>query len=33
MRLRCKICQQVVEGDYEARLHAGTYNHKEFAPV
>lgn len=33
MRLRCKICGFVAEGDYEARLHAGTMNHKEFAPA
>jgi len=33
LRLRCKVCNQVVCGDYEARLHSGTYNHTEFVPA
>ena len=33
MRLRCKICNAIVNGDYEARLHAGTYGHKDFGQV
>ena len=33
MRLRCKICGFVAEGDYEARAHAGGTGHKEFAPA
>lgn len=33
MRLRCKICGFIANGDYEARLHAGTVGHKEFAPA
>ena len=32
MRLRCKICGFVAEGDYAARAHAGGTGHKEFAP-
>ena len=33
MKLRCKICNTIVNGDHEARLHAGTLGHKEFAPA
>ena len=33
MRLRCKICGFIAEGDYEARAHAGGFGHKEFAPA
>lgn len=33
MRLRCKICGFIAEGDYEARAHAGGTGHKEFAPA
>lgn len=33
MRLRCKICGYIANGDYEARAHAGEMNHKEFAPA
>ena len=33
MRLRCKTCGAIVNGDYEARLHSGTFNHTEFVPA
>lgn len=33
MRLRCKICGYIANGDYEARAHAGGMGHKEFAPA
>lgn len=33
MRLRCKICGYIANGDLEARAHAGGTGHKEFAPV
>jgi len=33
MRLRCKICGFIAEGDYAARAHAGGSGHKEFAPA
>eukprot|EP00442_Polarella_glacialis_P037458 CAMPEP_0115111412 /NCGR_PEP_ID=MMETSP0227-20121206/40013_1 /TAXON_ID=89957 /ORGANISM="Polarella glacialis, Strain CCMP 1383" /LENGTH=375 /DNA_ID=CAMNT_0002510751 /DNA_START=95 /DNA_END=1222 /DNA_ORIENTATION=+ len=33
MRLRCKVCGYIAEGDYEARAHAGETGHKEFAPA
>jgi len=33
MRLRCKICGFIAEGDYAARSHAGGTGHKEFAPA
>ena len=33
MRLRCKTCGAIVSGDYEARLHSGTFNHTEFVPA
>ena len=33
MRLRCKICGFIAEGDYEARAHAGGRGHKEFVPA
>ena len=29
--LKCKLCGHIMVGDYEARLHAGTTGHKEFA--
>jgi len=31
VRLRCKICGFIAEGDLEARAHAGGMGHKEFA--
>jgi len=33
MRLRCKICGHIANGDLEARMHAGGTGHKEFAPA
>lgn len=33
MRLRCKICGFIAEGDLEARQHSGSMGHKEFAPA
>ena len=33
LRLKCKSCGQIVNGDYEARSHSGTFNHTEFAPA
>ena len=30
-KLKCKLCGHIMVGDYEARLHAGTTGHKEFA--
>lgn len=33
LRLRCKTCGAVVEGDYAARLHSGTLGHRDFAPA
>ena len=33
MRLRCKICGHIMNGDLEARQHAGGSGHKEFVPA
>ena len=32
MKLRCKACGHIMEGDYEARLHAGSSGHTNFVP-